>query len=103
MQLFETIVWLSLMLTSRSLTRYGWKFASSANNQPYLRSAFTAAGGFGSSGPAPSGDEDLLTQRLGRLPGSNAVFASSTSARVLTRPADSLRQLPAQRSRGVPR
>jgi len=102
-QLFETIDWLSLMLTSRSLTRYGWKFASSANNQAYLRSAFTAAGGFGSSGRAPSGDEDLLTQRLGRLPGSKVVFASSTSARVLTRPADSLRQLLAQRRRWVSR
>src|SRR5690606_12827346 len=40
LQLFESVDWLSLMLTSRSLTRYGWKFASSANNQAYLRSAF---------------------------------------------------------------
>ena len=102
-QLFETVDWLSLMLTSRSLTRYGWKFTSSANNQAYLRSAFMAAGGFGASGRAPSGDEDLLTQRLGRLPDSRIVFASSRAARVLTRPVDTVGQLLHQRRRWVSR
>lgn len=102
-QLFETVDWLSLMLTSRSLTRYGLKFASSANNQAYLRSAFEAAGGFGASGRAPSGDEDLLTQRLGRLKDSRIVFASSPAARVVTRPVDGLGQLLNQRRRWVSR
>src|SRR5690554_5188093 len=102
-QLFETVDWLSLMLTSRSLTRYGWKFTSSANNQAYLRSAFVEAGGFGASGRAPSGDEDLLTQRLGRLPGSRVVFAGSPPARVRTRPVDTALQLLHQRRRWVSR
>lgn len=100
---FETIDWLSLMLVSRSLTRFGWKFASSANNQAYRRSAFEAAGGFGASGRAPSGDEDLLTQRLGRLPGSRIVFASRPATRVLTYPVGSWRQLFLQRRRWVSR
>lgn len=103
LQLFESVDWLSLMLTSRSLTRYGWKFASSANNQAYLRSAFNEARGFGASGRAPSGDEDLLTQRLGRLPDSRVVFASSPASRVVTRAAGSLPELLNQRRRWVSR
>jgi cellulose synthase/poly-beta-1,6-N-acetylglucosamine synthase-like glycosyltransferase len=100
---FESSDWLSLMLTSRSLTRFGWKFASSANNQAYRRSAFDAVGGFGASGRAPSGDEDLLTQRLGALPGSKVVFASTPASRVLTRPMPSLHALLSQRRRWVSR
>ena len=100
---FETIDWLSLMLVSRSLTRFGWKFASSANNQAYRRDAFEAAGGFGAIGRAPSGDEDLLTQRLGRLPGSRIAFASRPEVRVLTQPVASWRQLYQQRRRWVSR
>jgi cellulose synthase/poly-beta-1,6-N-acetylglucosamine synthase-like glycosyltransferase len=100
---FESTDWLSLMLTSRSLTRFGWKFASSANNQAYRRSAFEAVGGFGASGRAPSGDEDLLTQRLGRLEGSRLVFASTPASRVLTRPMPSLPALLRQRRRWVSR
>lgn len=100
---FETIDWLSLMIVARSLTRFGWKFASSANNQAYRRDAFEAAGGFGASGRAPSGDEDLLTQRLGRLPNSRIVFASRPATRVLTHPVDSWSQLFRQRRRWVSR
>ncbi|MEX2540458.1 MAG: glycosyltransferase [Trueperaceae bacterium] len=100
---FESIDWFSLMLTSRSLTRFGWKFASSANNQAYRRSAFEAGGGFGAGGRAPSGDEDLLTQRLGRLPGARIVFASAPEVRVLTRPMSSLGELLQQRKRWVSR
>lgn len=100
---FESIDWFSLMLTSRSLTRFGWKFASSANNQAYRRSAFEAAGGFGAGGRAPSGDEDLLTQRLGRLSGARIVFASTPEVRVLTRPMPSLLALLKQRKRWVSR
>ncbi len=100
---FETIDWLSLMLVSRSLTRFGWKFASSANNQAYRRDAFEAAGGFGAIGRAPSGDEDLLTQRLGRLPGSRIVFASRPETRVLTQPVASWRAFYLQRRRWVSR
>lgn len=102
-QEFESLDWFTLMLTSRSLTRFGWKFASSANNQAYRRSAFHACGGFGASGRAPSGDEDLLTQRLGRLPGARIVFASEPAARVLTRPMPSLSALLRQRKRWVSR
>src|SRR5690625_1269312 len=100
---FESVDWLTLMLTSRSLTRFGWKFASSANNQAYRRDAFERAGGFGSGGRAPSGDEDLLTQRLGRLPGARIVFADAPEVRVLTRPMLSLRALLRQRKRWVSR
>jgi cellulose synthase/poly-beta-1,6-N-acetylglucosamine synthase-like glycosyltransferase len=100
---FETIDWLSLMIVSRSLTRFGWKFASSANNQAYRREAFEAAGGFGASGRAPSGDEDLLTQRLGRLPGARIVFASRPETRVLTHAVASWSELFRQRRRWVSR
>jgi cellulose synthase/poly-beta-1,6-N-acetylglucosamine synthase-like glycosyltransferase len=100
---FETIDWLSLMIVSRSLTRFGWKFASSANNQAYRRDAFEAAGGFGASGRAPSGDEDLLTQRLGRLDDARIVFASRPETRVLTHAVDGWRQLFRQRRRWVSR
>lgn len=103
LHLFESIDWFSLMLVSRSLTRFGWKFASSANNQAYRRDAFEAAGGFGAPGRAPSGDEDLLTQRLGRLPGSRIVFASRPETRVLTRPIPSWFALLRQRRRWVSR
>lgn len=100
---FESADWFTLMLVSRSLTHFGWKFASSANNQAYRRSAFEAVGGFGASGRAPSGDEDLLTQRMGRLPGMRVVFASSPETRVLTRPAPTLLALLRQRRRWVSR
>lgn len=100
---FETVDWLSLMLTSMALTNFGWKFASSANNQAYLRSAFEAIGGFGSSGRAPSGDEDLLTQRMGRLQKGRIVFASRPETRVLTRPMPTLWALLNQRRRWVSR
>lgn len=103
LHLFETIDWLSLMLTSRSLTRLGFKFASSANNQAYRRAAFDAAGGFGAPGRAPSGDEDLLAQRLGRLPRSRMAFASLPETRVLTKPAASWGALLRQRRRWVSR
>ena len=100
---FESTDWLSLMLTSKALTHFGWKFASSANNQAYRRSAFEAIGGFGASGRAPSGDEDLLTQRMGRLPDMRVVFASSPETRVLTEPMPSLMALLRQRRRWVSR
>ncbi|MEX2502842.1 MAG: glycosyltransferase, partial [Trueperaceae bacterium] len=100
---FETIDWLSLMLVSRSLTRFGWRFASSANNQGYRRSAFDAAGGFGAIQRAPSGDEDLLVQRLGRLPGATIAFASEPNARVRTASTDGWRNLFLQRRRWVSR
>ncbi len=102
-QRFETTDWFVLMLVARSLTHFGWKFASSANNQAYRRSAFEAIGGFGASGRAPSGDEDLLTQRMGRLPGMRVVFASSPETRVLTHPAPGLMALLRQRRRWVSR
>lgn len=100
---FESTDWFSLMLTSRSLTHFGWKFASSANNQAYRRSSFEAIGGFGASGRAPSGDEDLLTQRMGKLPGMRVVFASAKDSRVLTRPVPNLLALLKQRRRWVSR
>jgi len=102
-QRFESTDWLSLMLTSMSLTHFGWKFASSANNQGYRRSAFEAIGGFGASGRAPSGDEDLLTQRMGRLQEGRIVFASSPDIRVLTQPMPSAFTLLNQRRRWVSR
>ena len=100
---FENIDWLSLMLTSRSLTRFGWAFASSANNQGYRRAAFDEIGGFGASGRAPSGDEDLLVQRMGRLQGGRVVFADAPEVRVLTRPMPTLGALLSQRRRWVSR
>lgn len=100
---FESADWFTLMLTSRSLSRFGWKFASSANNLAYRRSAFEAVGGFGSAGRAPSGDEDLLTQAMRRLPNMRVVFADVRAARVVTEPAPTLRALLRQRRRWVSR
>ena len=100
---FEAIDWLSLMLVSRSLARLGWSLASSANAQAYRRSAFEAAGGFGRAGRAPSGDEDLLVQRLGRLPRARTVFVDEPAARVITAPTSSWRRLLTQRRRWVSR
>ncbi len=100
---FESTDWFTLMLVARALTHFGWKFASSANNQAYRRSAFKAIGGFGASGRAPSGDEDLLTQRMGRLEGMRVVFASTPETRVLTKPVPNLLALLKQRKRWVSR
>ena len=100
---FEAIDWLSLMLVSRSLARLGWSLASSANAQGYRRAAFEAAGGFGLAGRAPSGDEDLLAQRLGRLPRARSVFVDDPAARVITNPMPSWRALLEQRRRWVSR
>lgn len=80
----EALDWASLMLTNRALLRLGLSVASSANNQLYRRDAFERAGGFGVSGRAPSGDEDLLAQRLGALPGATVAFADAPEARVWT-------------------
>lgn len=100
---FESADWFTLMLVARSLTHFGWKFASSANNQAYRRTAFQAIGGFGAGGRAPSGDEDLLTQRMGRLTGMRVVFASSPETRVLTKPVANFTALLRQRKRWVSR
>ena len=102
-QRFESTDWLSLMMTSMALTHFGWTFASSANNQGYRRSAFRAIGGFGASGRAPSGDEDLLTQRMGRLQDKRVVFASTPEIRVYTEPMPGLYALLNQRRRWVSR
>lgn len=83
---FEAIDWLSLMVVSRSLARQGGPWTSSANAQAYRREAFERAGGFGAAAAAPSGDEDLLAQRLARWPGARAVFVDDPAARVWTRP-----------------
>ncbi len=103
LQRFESVDWFTLMLVSRSMTRFGLKFASSANNLAYRRSAFDAVGGFGAAGRAPSGDEDLLTQKLGRLPGAKVVFADDPVCRVLTGGASSALQLVRQQRRWVSR
>jgi len=103
LQRFESVDWFTLMLVSRSLTRFGLKFASSANNLAYRRSAFEAVGGFGAAGRAPSGDEDLLTQKLGRLPGMRVVIAEEPRTRVLTHGVGSARALLRQRRRWVSR
>ena len=100
---FEATDWFSLMLVSRSLTHFGWKFASSANNQGYRRSAFETIGGFGAGGRAPSGDEDLLTQRMGKLPDMRIVFASSPDTRVKTQPMANMKTFLKQRQRWVSR
>jgi len=102
-QLFETIDWFSLMTVSRALTFFGWKFASSANNQAYRRTAFEAIGGFGTAGRAPSGDEDLLTQRMGKLEDQRLVFASSKDSRVSTKTMPSVYAFMKQRQRWVSR
>lgn len=100
---FEAIDWLTLMLTSRSMVRAGRAFASSANDQAYRRSAFERAGGFGIAGRAPSGDEDLLAQRLTRPARARAVFLDGPDARVLTAPMPSWWALVKQRRRWVSR
>ncbi|MFA5595626.1 MAG: glycosyltransferase [Trueperaceae bacterium] len=103
LQRFESVDWFTLMLVSRSMTRFGLKFASSANNLAYRRGAFDSVGGFGAAGRAPSGDEDLLTQRLGRISGSRVVFAEDERTRVLTQGAPTTRTLLRQRRRWVSR
>ena len=99
----EAADWFSLMLVSRSMLRFGRAYASSANNQAYLRSAFDQAGGFGAGARAPSGDEDLLAQRLGGLPERRVVFADSQVARVVTHSAGDFTAFLRQRSRWVSR
>lgn len=101
LQRLESTDWLSLLLTSYALLQHGFAFAGSANNQAYRRSAFDAAGGFGAAGCAPSGDEDLLMQRLGRY--GRVVFALKPTTRVLTRPMPNLAALIRQRQRWVSR
>lgn len=103
LQRFESVDWFTLMLVSRSLTRFGLKYASSANNLAYRRAAFEGVGGFGAAGRAPSGDEDLLTQKLGRLPEARLVFADSPECRVVTRGVTSAAQLVRQQRRWVSR
>lgn len=102
-RLIEAADWFSLMLVSRSLLRFGFTFASSANNQAYRRSALEAAGGFGASARAPSADEDLLVQRLGRLPGQRVAFSSAQGLRVKTRSIGGPLRFLRQRSRWVSR
>lgn len=99
----EALDWVSLMLTNRALISLGAVMASSANNQAYRRDAFERAGGFGVAGRAPSGDEDLLAQRLGRLPGATVAFADTIEARVATAPSRSWLTFLRQRRRWVSR
>jgi cellulose synthase/poly-beta-1,6-N-acetylglucosamine synthase-like glycosyltransferase len=100
---YEALDWLSLMFVSRALTRLGWTVVSSANNQAYARYAFEAVGGFGVAGRAPSGDEDLLAQRLRRQRGARFAFADEPQARVTTDPQPTWRAFLRQRRRWVSR
>jgi cellulose synthase/poly-beta-1,6-N-acetylglucosamine synthase-like glycosyltransferase len=99
----EALDWVSLMLTNRALVLLGAAVVSTANNQAYRRAAFRAVGGFGAAGRAPSGDEDLLAQRLGALPGAGVAFADAPEARVLTASTRTWGGLLAQRRRWVSR
>lgn len=99
----EAADWFSLMLTSRSMNQAGNGWASSANNQAYLRSAFEAVGGFGTGGKAPSGDEDILAQRLAALPGAKTVLTTHPEARVYTTPMPTFLAFIKQRRRWVSR
>ena len=99
----EALDWVSLMLTNRALLRLGACFASSANNQAYRRAAFEAIGGFGVAGRAPSGDEDLLVQRLATLPSAGVTFTDDPAARVLTASTGSWSGFLRQRRRWVSR
>lgn len=101
LQRLESVDWLSLLLTSQALLQFGWAFSGSANNQAYRRSAFDAVGGFGPWGRAPSGDEDLLMQRLRRQ--GRIIFALTNETRVLTKSMPSLAALLKQRWRWVSR
>jgi cellulose synthase/poly-beta-1,6-N-acetylglucosamine synthase-like glycosyltransferase len=100
---YEALDWLSLMFTVKALTRFGAMVAASANNQAYARSAWQAVGGFGVAARAPSGDEDLLAQRLGRLRGSRMVFTDHPEARVSTTPMPGWHAFLDQRRRWVSR
>jgi len=99
----EAIDWLSLMLVSRALARLGTNLASSANAQGYRRAALAAVGGFGMVGRAPSGDEELLLQRLGSIPGARTVFVDGPDARVVTGAMPNWRALWRQRVRWASR
>ncbi|CAN5826837.1 hypothetical protein BH23DEI1_BH23DEI1_02960 [soil metagenome] len=99
----EALDWISLMITARSLANAGRKVAVSANNQAYARAAWRAAGGFGVAARAPSGDEDLLVQRIGRLPGADVIFVDHPHARVLTLPMPGWHAFLDQRRRWVSR
>jgi cellulose synthase/poly-beta-1,6-N-acetylglucosamine synthase-like glycosyltransferase len=99
----EAIDWLSLMLVSRALARLGANLASSANAQGYRRAALAAVGGFGLVGRAPSGDEELLLQRLGTIPGARTVFIDDPDARVVTGAMPSWQALWRQRVRWASR
>ena len=100
---FETIDWFSLMLAMRSLLRLGLPLASTANNQAYRRESFEKIGGFSGFGKSPSGDEDLLTQKLAKLPGMKIVIADDQACRVFTQPMPSFKSLLRQRIRWVSR
>ena len=99
----EALDWVSLMLTNRALMRLGACVASSANNQAYRRAAFEAIGGFGVAGRAPSGDEDLLVQRLATLPNAAVTYTDAPAARVLTASTGSWSGFLRQRRRWVSR
>ncbi len=99
----EALDWVSLMLTHGALVRLGATVASSANNQAYRRAAFAAIGGFGVAGRAPSGDEDLLVQRLAALPGASVTYTDAPEARVTTASTGSWAGLLTQRRRWVSR
>jgi cellulose synthase/poly-beta-1,6-N-acetylglucosamine synthase-like glycosyltransferase len=102
-QRLEAIDWLSLMLVSRALARLGANLATSANAQGYRRAALRAVGGFGALGRAPSGDEDLLLQRIGRARGTRTVFVDHPDARVVTGAMPGWRALWRQRRRWASR
>lgn len=102
-QKIEAADWFSLMLTSRSMNAAGNGWASSANNQAYLRSAFETVGGFGTGGKAPSGDEDILAQRLAGIPGAKTVLTTHPDARVYTSPMPTAYAFVRQRRRWVSR
>lgn len=103
LQAVEAIDWASLMLVNRALMRLGQSVASSANNQAYRRAAFERARGFGVAGRAPSGDEDLLVQRLGGLPGATVRFVDDPTVRVLTESQGTWSRFLRQRRRWVSR
>ena len=98
-KVFERLDFTMLMLAARGATMMGTPWASSGQNQAYRRSVYERAGGYQKLAHRLQGDDSLFLQLARRRAEARVTFATDPDCRIVTDPAESLKQLIYQRIR----
>ncbi len=98
-QKIQALEFLGLVTTGAGAIGMGAPVISNGANLSYRRAVFEEVGGFRDIDHLPSGDDDLLMQKIHRLTHWKVRFAFEKSAHNFTRPVPTVRQFLNQRTR----